>query len=92
MARAGNDPAQRKAPKGPLGLSLVHVSPESRIDLVFVHGLKGDSVKTWRKGREARDFWPQYWLPLDPDFRHASIHSFGYECDWKDPKSSILGE
>ncbi|KAL2204292.1 hypothetical protein CC79DRAFT_1277034 [Sarocladium strictum] len=84
------DPSHEESVKGPPGLSLLHASPEPLIDLIFVHGLKGDSIKTWRKGRDQSTFWPQYWLPMDPDFKHASIHSFGYDCDWKSTKSSIL--
>ncbi|KAH9905950.1 NACHT and WD domain protein [Xylariomycetidae sp. FL2044] len=75
---------------GPVGLRLLHSSPEPLIDLVFVHGLRGGSVKTWRKGNEYRFFWPQYWLPAEPGFRHVNIHSFGYVSDWASTKPSIL--
>lgn len=76
--------------RGPLGLRLVHSSPEPLIDLIFVHGLRGGSVKTWRKGNDPSNFWPQLWLPLEPGLRHANIHSFGYQSDWASTKSSIL--
>ncbi|KAK8856979.1 WD40 repeat-like protein [Apiospora arundinis] len=76
--------------KGPLGLHLLHASPEPLIDLIFVHGLRGGSTKTWRKGDDHRLFWPRYWLPMDPGFKHASIHSFGYDSDWGSTKVSIL--
>ncbi|KAB5582350.1 hypothetical protein GE09DRAFT_264304 [Coniochaeta sp. 2T2.1] len=76
--------------RGPLGLRLLHSSPEPLVDLIFVHGLRGGSVKTWRKGNDPRLFWPQFWLPVEPGFRHVNIHSFGYDSDWASTKSSIL--
>lgn len=75
---------------GKLGLRPLHISSESLIDLVLVHGLKGGSVKTWRKGTDPRYFWPKYWLPLEHGFENASIHSFGYDSDWGAARQSIL--
>lgn len=72
------------------GLHLLHSSPDPLIDLIFIHGLKGHPVKTWRKSGEPRSFWPQYWLPADPEFYHVNIHTFGYEVDWADSKSSTI--
>lgn len=76
--------------RGSLGLRLLHASPEPLIDVVFVHGLRGGSVKTWRKGSDPRFFWPQFWLPVESGFRNVNIHSFGYDTDWASTKSSIL--
>lgn len=76
--------------RGPVGLRLLHSSPEPMIDLIFVHGLRGGSIKTWRKGSDPRFFWPQFWLPVEPGFRNVNIHSFGYESDWASTKPSIL--
>lgn len=76
--------------RGPLGLRLLHSSPEPLLDLIFVHGLRGGSIKTWRKGSDPRNFWPKYWLPAEQEFCHANIHSFGYDSDWASTKSSIL--
>lgn len=64
-----------------VGLRLLHSSPEPLIDLIFVHGLKGHPVKTWRESGKPRSLWPQYWLPLDPGFHHVNVHSFGYEAE-----------
>ena len=47
-------------------------------------------MKTWRKGDDPRNFWPQLWLPLEPGLHSANIHSFGYDSDWLTTKSSIL--
>ncbi len=77
--------------RGPLGLRLLFASPEPMIEIIFVHGLGGGSIKTWRKGNDARLYWPQHWMPIEPEFRNASIHSFGYEADWKRLQPSILG-
>ncbi|KAI0015721.1 hypothetical protein F4780DRAFT_50133 [Xylariomycetidae sp. FL0641] len=76
--------------KGPVGLRLLRYAPEPLIDMVFVHGLRGGSIKTWRKGSDPRNFWPQLWLPLEREFRNVNIHSFGYDSDWASTKSSIL--
>lgn len=76
--------------RGPLGLRVLHSAPQPLIDVVFVHGLRGGSTKTWRKGNDPRLYWPQHWLPMEPDLSHASIHSFGYESDWGSTSPSIL--
>lgn len=76
--------------RGALGLVLLHASPQPLVDIVFVHGLRGGSTKTWRKGTDPRTFWPKHWLPMDPELCHASIYSFGYDSDWGSTKASIL--
>ena len=75
---------------GPLGLRSLFCAPEPLIDIVFVHGLRGGSTKTWRFGEDQQLFWPQYWLPKEPELVNASIHTFGYESDWVSTKPSIL--
>lgn len=89
-ARKNTDSDNEKATRGPLGLRLLHSSPEPLIDIIFVHGLRGGSIKTWRKGSDPRNFWPQLWLPVEPELHNANIHSFGYDSDWASTKSSIL--
>ncbi|KFA45454.1 hypothetical protein S40293_10153 [Stachybotrys chartarum IBT 40293] len=76
--------------RGPLGLRLLVASAEPLIDIIFVHGLRGGSIKTWQKGTDPRLFWPQHWLPTEPEFRNASIHTFGYDSDWKSSEPSVL--
>lgn len=73
-----------------LGLTLLHASSEPRVDLIFVHGLKGHAIKTWRKSGEPQSFWPQLWLPLEKDFQHVNIHTFGYEANFSKGKSFSL--
>lgn len=66
----------------------LHLSAEPLADFIFVHGLRGGSA--WRKGSDAKLFWPQNWLPFEPAFRNVSIHTFGYNSDWAGTKDSIL--
>ncbi|KAH8678438.1 hypothetical protein BX600DRAFT_493699 [Xylariales sp. PMI_506] len=75
---------------GPYGLNLLYTPPDPLVDLIFVHGLRGGSVKTWCKGDDLSLFWPQAWLPRDPDLQNARIHSFGYNADWADTKETSL--
>ncbi|KAK8013149.1 hypothetical protein PG991_009420 [Apiospora marii] len=75
---------------GPVGLRLLHASPEPLLDLVFVHGLRGGSTKTWRKGNDVRQFWPQLWLPFEAGMENVNVHSFGYNSDWLSTKHSTL--
>jgi len=76
--------------RGPLGLRLLASSPEPLIDLIFVHGLRGGSIKTWQKQPDPQYFWPKYWLPLEPELSHANIHSFGYNSDWSRKQPNIF--
>jgi hypothetical protein len=76
--------------RGPTGLRLLHASSQPLVDLIFVHGLRGGSVKTWRKGSDPENFWPQYWLPSEPGFGNVNIYSFGYDSDWASSEPSIL--
>jgi hypothetical protein len=66
---------------GPFGLNLLHSPPEPLIDLVFVHGVGGGSIKTWCYHNDPKLLWPKYWLPEEPGMRHVNIHSFGYDAN-----------
>ena len=74
---------------GPTGLHLLHSPPDPLVDFIFVHGLRGGSIKTWCKDEDLRLFWPQAWLPRDRDLRNVRIHAFGYDSDWGDTKETI---
>ena len=76
--------------RGPLGLNLLYEPSEPLIDFIFVHGLRGGSRKTWSKTESIAHYWPQEWLPLEPEFKHVRIHSFGYNSDWGERKGSSL--
>ncbi|KAI0521378.1 hypothetical protein F5B22DRAFT_571235 [Xylaria bambusicola] len=75
---------------GAYGLNLLYDPPDPLIDLIFVHGLRGGSTKTWCKGDDMRLFWPQAWLPREQDLQNARVHSFGYNADWADTKETKL--
>ena len=70
----------------PLGLSVVY-EPETdpSLDIIFVHGLGGTSRTTWCYNRDPEFFWPQKWLPSEPDIQTARILSFGYNAQFAAP-------
>ena len=76
--------------RGPLGLNVLYAPSEPLIDFIFVHGLRGGSRKTWSKTEDINHYWPQQWLPLEPRFKNVRIHTFGYNSDWGERKSSSL--
>ncbi|KAJ3541729.1 hypothetical protein NM208_g4470 [Fusarium decemcellulare] len=88
----------RKTPKAPeppdtwgqFGLNLLHSPLNPLIDFIFVHGLRGGSIKTWAKSGNLQRYWPQAWLPLDENLQHVRIHSFGYNSDWGDTGDANL--
>ncbi|KAI1660618.1 hypothetical protein F4813DRAFT_299353 [Daldinia decipiens] len=78
---------------GVLGLTTLHepLPPTSvSADIVFVHGLGGGSRKTWSYSTDRHHYWPQAWLPKDPDFADIRINTFGYKSDWVERQQSIL--
>ncbi|KAL7943440.1 hypothetical protein V8C42DRAFT_329047 [Trichoderma barbatum] len=84
-------PVSAPRPKGPMGLNTLYDPGDiALVDIIFVHGLGGDSKKTWSGSRDAEGYWPQDWLPNDPSFKTARIHSFGYNANWRDRNLSIL--
>ncbi|PTB62268.1 hypothetical protein BBK36DRAFT_1145059 [Trichoderma citrinoviride] len=70
------------APAG-LGLRVLHQPEFASLDIVFVHGLGGHSQKTWTKNHDPALFWPEIWLPFEPDVGKARILTFGYEASWR---------
>ncbi|KAL8670217.1 MAG: hypothetical protein Q9168_005231 [Polycauliona sp. 1 TL-2023] len=66
-----------------LGLHLIHLpSTASCLDIVFVHGLGGDSRKTWSEDHNPALFWPVLWLPLETEFECARLFTFGYNANF----------
>lgn len=77
---------------GRLGLTTLCKSPHPLAPvahLVFIHGLGGGSRKTWSFSDDPNHYWPQAWLPVDRDFEHVCIHTFGYNSDWGDRRQSV---
>ena len=68
----------------PLGLTVLY-EPQTRrtVDIIFVHGLGGSSLRTWTKDGRPETRWPQYWLPLEPEICTARILTFGYNSLFK---------
>jgi len=52
------------------------VSANRELDVVFVHGLGGDPVRTWRHGEDESTSWP-HWLAEEYGER-IGVWSFGY--------------
>lgn len=81
---------RRTDPLGLVTLYIPEVSPSA--DIIFVHGLGGTSQQTWSRNRDPDLFWPQKWLPLEPDICTARIFSFGYNAHFSSSgPNSIAG-
>ena len=70
------------------GLSVLYNPSKPDLDLIFIHGLGGSSLKTWSFARQTQNFWP-LWLSRDPEFATTRILTFGYNADFRGP-STIL--
>jgi len=85
-SRRRSSPLRGPAPKtlGKLGLHVVHQPGTAPLlDIIFIHGLGGDSQKTWSKDpHDPNLFWPQHWLPSEPEIGRARILSFGYNASF----------
>jgi len=60
------------------GLQVLHDPAEPLIDIIFVHGLTGNSYDTWLEA-ESRIYWPVHLL--SKDVLDAQILTFGYNAD-----------
>ncbi|GFO05262.1 serine active site containing 1 [Plakobranchus ocellatus] len=71
------------------------------VDVVFVHGLRGGAVKTWRQ-RDVQDrpnsstCWPRDWLAKDcPNTRilsigyHSALFRWGEQCPYEQEKRTL---
>ncbi|EFX02462.1 3-hydroxyacyl-CoA dehydrogenase [Grosmannia clavigera kw1407] len=71
-----------------LGLRVLHNPEAPSVDVIFVHGLGGHSSKTWSKKHDPKLFWPQLWLPFEPEMGTARILTFGYNANWHDSSNT----
>lgn len=85
-------PEHHHRPQGrrndPMGLTVLH-APESKcwtVDILFIHGLGGSSLRTWCKNRDLEFLWPKRWLPEEPDLSTARILTFGYNANYASKK------
>lgn len=49
----------------------------------------GHSRKTWSKNHDPSFFWPEVWLPFEPDIRSARIFTYGYNAALRDASRSV---
>jgi hypothetical protein len=70
----------------PLGLHVVYEPEcERSVDIIFVHGLGGTCRLSWSWNRDLSLFWPQEWLPQEPELTAARILTFGYNANFMSP-------
>lgn len=80
----GVGPGIEQGPTDELGLHVVYQPPSpALLDIIFVHGLGGASHKTWSKYQDPDLFWPQQWLPFEPDICTGRILTFGYNANFR---------
>lgn len=70
----------------PLGLLVIHTPVEQSVDILFIHGLGGTSLRTWCRNRDLENLWPQLWLPSEPGLSTARILTFGYNAHFSSKK------
>ncbi|KAG5662198.1 hypothetical protein KAF25_004437 [Fusarium avenaceum] len=70
-------PTRSETPKYYSGIQTLHSSEYDEIDLVFVHGLKGDCLKTW-KDQTTDEPWPKTMLPLE--IGTARVLTYSYDA------------
>jgi len=83
-ASSPSHPKQRPLDRrsDPLGLTVLH-SPEAgprTVDIVFIHGLGGTSLRTWCKDRDLDFLWPKHWLPRENGLSTVRVLTFGYHA------------
>jgi hypothetical protein len=57
----------------------IYAHPDAKVDIVFVHGLNGDSRLTWTARNGV--FWPTQLLPATLKSAQARILVYGYNAD-----------
>jgi hypothetical protein len=65
-------------PSGTLGLRVLHTPSKPIVDIIFVHGLTGNSYGTWLEER-SETYWPVGLLR--EDVQNARIMTYGYDAD-----------
>ncbi len=65
-------------PCGTDGLRVLYEPAAPSVDIVFVHGLTGNSYETWLDA-ESEVYWPVYLLSMD--IPNARILAFGHDTD-----------
>ncbi|KAI1190713.1 hypothetical protein F5B17DRAFT_37040 [Nemania serpens] len=93
VSSTAHSASHSRSPSSPsasgLGLHIVHQPNYAALDIIFVHGLGGHSRKTWSRNHDPSFFWPELWLPLEPDMGNTRIFTFGYNAAWRGATKSI---
>ncbi|KAK3317737.1 Alpha/Beta hydrolase protein [Cercophora scortea] len=66
------------ADPNPWGIRVLHNPPDARVDVIFVHGIRGHLENTWAQG-EGGPPWPRTLLPRR--LPEARILTFGYDAN-----------
>ena len=73
------EPVNRQFPEcGTRGLHVLFEPEFPQLDIIFLHGLNGDSYYTWLH-KKSKVYWPRDILPND--LRKARIITYGYDAD-----------
>ncbi|KAJ1323890.1 protein SERAC1 [Microdochium nivale] len=68
----------------PLGLTVLYEpegpSPSRSVDILFIHGLGGTSLRTWCHNRDLQFLWPQLWLCEESELASARVLTYGYNA------------
>ncbi|KAF3482204.1 uncharacterized protein GIQ15_04963 [Arthroderma uncinatum] len=72
----------------PLGLTLIHESDNPLVDIIFVHGLGGSSLRTWSYDRDVRNLWLP-WLGAETGLSNIRAFTFGYNAHFAE-KAGVL--
>ncbi|KAI1208242.1 uncharacterized protein F4807DRAFT_432137 [Annulohypoxylon truncatum] len=83
----GQDSQDRR--NDPFGLLVLHAPAQRSVDILFIHGLGGTSLRTWCYNRELEYLWPKLWLPEEPDLSAARILTFGYNAHFSSKKEKV---
>lgn len=56
------------------------------VDIIFIHGLSGTSLRTWCFRRDVDYLWPQLWLPKEEGLSSARVLTYGCNAQFSSRK------
>lgn len=69
---------------------MLHTPVQRKVDILFIHGLGGTSLRTWCHKRDLENLWPELWLPHEPELSNARILTFGYNANFSARKDHTI--
>lgn len=63
--------------RGATGLRTLNDPQDPYLDVIFIHGLMGDSLLTWTFENDQATYWPS-WFMEEEFFANTRIHTYGY--------------